>query len=104
METPTLGRLIEGDARRDAVHVAIAPVTAGETVHPGQHVGFLADGTVGDVDPRDRIGVIDPFLKNVVLSGWRCWLCLYPNTVTSLRHVWQHPAFKTTPTKEQGNV
>jgi hypothetical protein len=94
---PNLGDLItDGDRRRDAVHVAVAPVTAAEELRPGQHVGFTPAGQtelVGPVDPSQHIGIVDPFLKDQVHPGQRFWLFLYPNTVTSLRHVWTHPAF-----------
>jgi hypothetical protein len=92
---PILGSLIDGDARRDAVHVAIAPVVAAETLSPGQHVGLTGDGRAGT--SAAPIGIVDPFLTEDVREGQRFWLCLYPNTVTSLRHVWTHPAFKVVP-------
>ena len=86
-----LGNLIEGEAKRDAIHVAIAPVFAAERLAPGQHVGFIGD-TVGAC--KNSIGVVDPYLQAAVFKGDRFWLFLYPNTVTSLSHHWEHPAFE----------
>lgn len=97
MDGPQLGNLItDGDRRRDAIHIAVAPVTSGEALQPGQHIGFVPVGqieTVGLVDADSQVGLVDPFLTETVLPGQRFWLFLYPNTVTSLRHVWTHPAF-----------
>lgn len=91
MNGPQLGKVIEGPAGRDAIHVAVAPVVAGVFLEPGQHVGLFADGTAKPTKPH--IGIVDPFLTQPVEKGERFWLFLYPNTVTSLRHVWTHPAF-----------
>jgi hypothetical protein len=88
---PNLGEAPADDARRDAVHVAVAPVVAAQCLRPGQHVGLGQDGRAAeDAGP---IGVVDPFLRAPVEEGQRFWLFLYPNTVTILRHVWTHPAF-----------
>lgn len=99
MSESKLGKLIDGDETRDAIHIAIAPVVAGEKLAPGDHVGFLADGSVGESDKP--IGVVDPFLRKVVKRGDPIWLLLYPNTITSLRHQWAHPEFDK-PTRSEG--
>lgn len=92
---PRLGQLIEdGDRRRDAIHIAVAPVTAAERLAPGQHVGFVREGDIERVGPCDRaIGIVDPFLAGAVEPGQRFWLFLYPGTITALRHIWTHPVF-----------
>jgi hypothetical protein len=110
------GRLIPTGStpERDAIHVAVAPVEvkdyesderwgagAGDGLPPGTHVGLTRNRSWGDLpvvtaDPEERaelIGVIDPFLTRPVRHGERCWLYLYPNTVTNLRHDWTHPSF-----------
>ncbi|MBY0232848.1 MAG: hypothetical protein K2W96_26495 [Gemmataceae bacterium] len=88
---PLVGKLIEGEARRDAIHVAVAPVVAACALRPGQRVGLVDDRATPDAEP---IGIIDPYLEGDVPAGARCWLFLFPNTITSLRHVWTHPAFR----------
>ena len=104
-----LGTLLEGTEQRDAIHVAIAPVTAWQTLYPGQHIGFVDGGKVL-VAPGIPvlIGIIDPFLETRVMKGERCWLFLYQNTVTSLRHEWTHPAFEKRPepplTRYRGDI
>lgn len=88
-----LGALIVGkDPGRDAVHVAVAPVWAAETLRPGDHVG-LTSQTEAAMQGTYPIGIVDPFLKRVVHKGERFWLFLYPGSITSLRHQWSHPAF-----------
>ena len=97
--TLPIGRLISADEGRDAVHVAIAPITAPCELRPGQHVDSLGRPEGPGVVP---VGVVDPFLREPGSPGQRCWLFLYPNTVTTLRHEWTHPAFPThSPTEVQ---
>src|SRR5262245_40356809 len=93
--TPNLGHLCCPDAGRDAVHVDVAPVTAAQALRPRAHARSVDGSQVGCV--LNPIGVVDPFLTGVVQPGERFWLFLYPNTVTSLRHVWTHPAFTPKP-------
>lgn len=86
-----LGSLIDETIGRDAIHLAVEPVLAAEQVYPGQHVGFV-DGGVGSSAPA-KVGIVDPFLKAPVYPGQRFLLVVYPRQITSLRHVWTHPAF-----------
>ncbi len=79
MESVKLGQLVtDPEQGRDAVHVAVIPLIAVREMRPGER---LANG------------IVDPFLTAPVKPGGRFLLCLYPNTVTSLRHAWTHPAF-----------
>lgn len=86
-----LGELITGQECRDAILIAVAPIVAGEDLQPGQHVR-VEDGNAF-ASNESAVGVVDPFLREWVRSGQQFWLCLYPRTITSLRHEWSHPAF-----------
>lgn len=86
----TLGTIIDESAGRDAIHLAVEPVVAGAVLLPGQDIG-LENGKA--VPRRPYLGVVDPFLINEVQPGQRFWLVVYPRQITSLRHVWSHPAF-----------
>jgi hypothetical protein len=88
-----IGTLIDETAQRDAIHIAIAPVLVhNEFCDPGEHVGFLTNGNVSTTANK-KIGIIDPFLKDPVRKGQRCYLFLYPQTVTGMKHHWSHPDF-----------
>lgn len=99
METPKLGQLITEPAGRDAIHLAIAPVVAGQRLRPGERVG-LHNGKAYDALNADSVGIVDPFLTQHVEAGQSFYLCLYPGSVTSLRHVWTSPAFPPARLKE----
>lgn len=100
-----LGKLIIKEEYRDAVHVAIAPVKAAEKLHRGQRVA-LVEGTLDRVCSQGKkIGVVDPFLnQSIVEKNDEFFVCLFPSTVTDMRHEWTHPAFSATdarPTPEE---
>lgn len=82
--------------QRDAVHIAVVPVTARNNLSPGQHVGVTPDGKTAGTPGglfSDAVGIVDPFLDARVMSGDAFWLFLYQGQVTTLRHEWTHPAF-----------
>lgn len=89
----TIGKLIEAGQQRDAIHIAVYPVVAIEKLFPGQEVSINTDGKVSAPTMAIRHGIIDPFLSGPVYPDQRCWLFLFPNTVTGMRHHWEHPAF-----------
>ena len=87
----SLGKIITQGNTRDAVHIAVASVTAIKQLFPGEHIGVSAEGVAG---PSEHpIGIVDPFLTAPVKASEQFWMFLYPNTITSLRHEWTHPAF-----------
>lgn len=97
-----LGKLIDAGEGRDAIHIAVVPVTSvsEQVLLPGWPVVFASEndrehvrGTVEDTG----VGVVDPYLRSGVRKGERFWMFLYPATITSLRHVWTHPAFPEVP-------
>ncbi len=96
-----LGKKITTPQQRDAVHVAIVPLIAGEDhLYPGQRFrlkyGTSNIAMCADYNDEDAVGIIDPFLENNahVRAGDQVWGMLFPNTVTCMRHHWQHPAFE----------
>lgn len=91
----TLGTIIE-DGGRDAIHLAVEPVIAGERLMPGENIG-LDEGKAYNNSRGDIVkfvGIVDPFLKAPVEPGQKFWLVVYPRQITSLRHVWSHPDFE----------
>lgn len=90
----SLGTIIGDSEKRDAIHLAVEPVTAGETLYPGQDIGLGEDGRA--YGEGKLVGIVDPFLKQKVREGNRFWLIIYPRQITSLRHVWSHPDFEET--------
>jgi hypothetical protein len=91
-----LGQLVDASQTRDAIHVAVAPVIAGHILKPGEHVGWIDEevSTVGRT--TDKFGIVDPFLVGPIMPGQRFMVVLYPQSVTKLRHEWDHPAFTQT--------
>lgn len=98
MSDLNLGQLITTPQQRDAIHVAVAPVIAAESMEPGQHVQLNNEGR--GCSGKEPIGVVDPYLRHDVMPGEQFWLFLYPKTVTNLHHQWDHPAFVIKPEPE----
>lgn len=89
----SLGKIIDGSAQRDAVHIAVAPVVADEVLQPGQGIAFVANNSDRVRRFWTTIGIVDPFLTDSVQPGQRFFMFLHPGSITSLRHDWTHPAF-----------
>ncbi len=95
----TLGTIIGPNEKRDAIHLAVIPARAGQTLHAGESIS-LKDG-VATPDPKG-IAIVDPFLQSSVFKGQTFWMVLRPRLITSLRHVWTHPDLPDEPVAGQG--
>lgn len=84
-----MGKILDREMPRDAVHIAVVPVIAAESMHPATHCGLLGDGRAGT--RTKLIGIVDPYLSQAVAVGERFFLFLYPGSITSLKHQWTHP-------------
>lgn len=88
----TLGTIIGPGEKRDAIHLAVEPVVAGERLAPGDHISVEA-GVASWAEVGQGLGIVDPFLTKDIRKGERFWFVMYPRQVHSLRHVWTHPSF-----------
>jgi hypothetical protein len=80
---PNVGHLVEpGGGLRDAIHIAVIGIVAGETLQPGEHVFLEIENGRQIAYPGpttdNAIGIVDPFLEDLVYSGKEFWLFLYP--------------------------
>ena len=95
--TASLGTIHAVVQHRDAIHLAVEPVIAGEKLRPGMHIG-LQNGVAFKADSHIKaLGIVDPFLTKTVMMDEKFYLILFPRMITSLRHVWEHPDFDTKP-------
>ncbi len=99
---PNLGQTPNG-AYRDAIHIAVICVVAGEDLLVGQDVSVEKSIAFGRSGSGGDIGVVDPFLELNLDKGDQFWLFLYPNTVTSMQHHWEHPSFNPQAIPPSGN-
>jgi hypothetical protein len=89
-----LGKIVDDSAyehHRDAVHVPVILVEAGEDMAGGEHIGVLKDSSSYVVGTKAKrlIGIVDPFLKGVG-TGQKFWMWMDPDQVTSVQHKWYH--------------
>lgn len=92
----SLGTIINEGEKRDAIHLAVEPVVAGENLGVGADI-TLTNGKAYKTKQGEGLGIVDPFLKKGPKAGERFWLVVYPRQIKSLRHVWSHPAFPEDP-------
>jgi len=99
----TMGEILPEDAGgRDAVHVAVFSAVSQVTMRAGQEVAIVDKRCHDDRDTEVQpvglrgtaVGIVDPFLKGIVVPGERFWTYLFPRTITALAHRWSHPAFE----------
>lgn len=89
----TLGTIHTHDEFRDAIHLAVEPVVAGEDLAVGQRITYVNGKAYALRSGEEAIGIVDPFLSQRVKAGEKFWLVVLPRMIQSLRHVWSHPAF-----------
>lgn len=88
----SLGKPLSHEMPRDAVHIAVVPVIADESMHPGTRVTVHA-GHAWPAGKKNIVGIVDPYLTEAVANGERFWVFLMPGSITSLVHHWTHPDF-----------
>jgi len=86
----TLGMIHEKPEKRDAIHLACIQVTAIFILLPGQSISSIDGEAFHD---ENGLGIVDPFLTAPVKIGQQFWMIIKPRLITSLRHVWENPAF-----------
>lgn len=90
-----LGKLVDSWQQREAVHIAVVPVLLREGGHkPGDRIGVKEDWVGRYYATEGTVGIIDPFLPPDTRL-WEddvVWMLVMPNTVTGMRHMWEHPA------------
>lgn len=86
---------LDANANRDATHVAVVPVIAGEALSAADHVGVrrINGVFIALKHGPHHCGIVDPFLSRPVMPNERFWLFLFPRTTTGMRHHWSHPDF-----------
>lgn len=81
---------------KDALHVAIVSVRAGQAIKPGQSCDFNEHR---EAVPSDKgVGVADPFRKGTIFVGESFWLLM--RDVEAVEHHWEHKLDFSPPERE----
>lgn len=86
-----VGKLVFTEVPRDALHVAVAPVEAGENMNGGDFI--VVNNGVAMVAASSSGIVVDPWLKRHVNKGEKFLAFIQPGKIKSLTHHWEHPSF-----------
>lgn len=87
-----LGKLQDKAGVKDAVHVAIVSVRAGQLIKPGSRCSLNEFNEA--VVNNKGYGIADPWLKSNIKTGDIFLLILGQNEIPNVRHVWEHPTIK----------
>lgn len=91
-----IGTLQDTDQGRDAIHVPIITMQAKEDLHLGLDMkyGVTKEGDIVMCENPRTIGILDPYLPHskIIRKGQWFYVFLRPGSITSLAHVWTHPA------------
>lgn len=63
--------------QQQIIQIVTFPLIAGNLLRPGQHIG-IKDNKYGCAS-APHIGIVDPFLKQTVLTNQIFWMWLYPD-------------------------
>lgn len=88
----TIGTIHSRKMERDAIHTAILQVKAAEPLVQGTTVKLDEIGNAIHCRREEAIGIVDPFLTGAVEVGDKCWVFIFPGTVTGMRHHFTLPA------------
>lgn len=78
---------------KDAVHVAIVSVCAGQALKSGEWFTMNEDGNAIRSTPNKGIGIVDPFLNRTIATGESFWGILSQTEIPNVQHTWEHPQF-----------
>jgi hypothetical protein len=84
-----VGKILQEDIGRDAIHIAVVAVKAAHYMDAGEHIG-LKEGKA-TTQAAKLVGIVDPYLQEGVERNQLFLMHLYPRTITSLKHGWTHP-------------
>jgi hypothetical protein len=97
----TLGTCpIPENSGRDAIHLAVEPVVSRHYLEAGQRIAMKDGFAVPAGLNIPATGIADPFVAGTIRPYEKFWFVVLPRTITSLRHVWSHPAFPEAVTPE----
>jgi len=86
-----LGRSPEELGIKDAVHVAIVSLRAGQALKPADHITLNDEREAVRCDPSKSFGVVNPFVNGPTVRGTWFWGLLHMQEVPSVQHHWDHP-------------
>lgn len=89
----SIGTVLTRTMPRDAVHFAVVQAVAATALKPGTSVWVTDRRTMmaAPCAPKERLGIVDPFLAVPLKGGQSFWIFLNPGSITSLKHFWTHP-------------